>query len=75
MNAESNSGKTAFMLACQRGRKDIVQLLLDHPGKSINFNTWDRLGRNAFKWARIKGHRDIVQLLSEHADVWTLSYF
>ena len=38
LNARDDNGGTAFMLACYKGHKDVVKLLLDYPDLRIDLN-------------------------------------
>ena len=49
------------MVACHKGRKDVVKLLLDH--SDIDLNAEDNTGRTALMIASQRGHQDIVQML------------
>jgi len=58
------SGETSLMGAANRGRQDVVKLLLDHGAdpnrKEINS------GQTALMWAAAEKHPDVVQLLVQH---------
>ena len=54
---------TAFMWACKKGHKDVVNFFLDH-SERIDLNDKDVLGRTALMIANQEGHQDIVQLIS-----------
>ena len=47
LNVQSKFGETAFMLACQKGHKDVVKLFLDSENY-IQLNARDFFGDNAF---------------------------
>ena len=53
------------MLACAYGHKDVVQLLLEHSKKNIDFNAKSNGRVTAFMWACIIGQKDVVKLLIE----------
>ena len=55
------------MVACHKGRKDVVKLLLDN--SDIDLNVEDYAGRTALTIASQRGHQDIVQLLNHKAQV------
>ena len=61
---------TAFMLACDKGRKDVVQLLLNFSGSDIelnlSLNAKDTHGWTAFIMACMHGRKDVVKLLLNH---------
>ena len=63
LNARNNFGMTAFMWACKKGHKDVVNFFLDH-SERIDLNDKDVLGRTALMIANQEGHQDIVQLIS-----------
>ena len=69
-NARSDAGMTSFMIACKKGYKDVVELLLTHPGgQKIDFNVLSNYflrGRTAFMMACENGHVEVVQLMLEH---------
>ena len=68
LNVKDKYGWTPFMLACQKGHKDVVKLLLDHSDK-IELNARDGNGVTAIMFACKRGHKDVVQLLKEHSDI------
>ena len=53
---------TALMVACHKGRKDVVKLLLDH--SDIDLNAEDNTGRTALMIASQRGYQDMVQILA-----------
>ena len=55
------------MEACLRGRKDVVQLLLDH-SEIIDLNAKDNHGLTTLMIACFNGDKEIVQLLLEHSE-------
>ncbi|XP_019861736.1 PREDICTED: uncharacterized protein LOC109590252, partial [Amphimedon queenslandica] len=57
-NVQTNDGATAFMLACQNGHTQIVELL-----KQVDPNVQRNDGANAFMLACQNGHTQIVELL------------
>ena len=61
LNTRADNGGTAFILACYKGHKDVVQLLIDHSG--IDLNVRDNTGRTALMIANQRGLQDIVHLL------------
>ena len=64
VNEQNEYGYTALMLACQKGYKDIVELLLQNKA-NVNFlnpkNSWTSLIT-----ASSKGYADIVKLLLKY---------
>ena len=74
INAKDTLGWTAFMIACHSGHKDIVQMLLNQPGYTIDLNsTRGHSGKTAFMMASEKGHTDVVKLFFEHSEVnWNI---
>ena len=67
MNARCVLGWTALMCACQDGRKDVVQLLLDNSKRNIDLNARSNRGLTAFIYACQYRHKDVVKLLVEHS--------
>ena len=68
-NDEDDFDVNPFMLACIYGKKNIVELFLNHPGgKCIEWNakTWDCA--TAFYFACENGHSDVVKLLLDHSE-------
>ena len=66
------------MLACQRARKIIVKLILDH-SERIKLNARDNNGNTALMIASQRGRQGIIQLvkaklLLENSDIDTLEY-
>ncbi|TFK25387.1 ankyrin, partial [Coprinopsis marcescibilis] len=52
---------SALVYASQYGHRDIVQLLVDHPG--VDLNVVGRNGLMALGWARENQHKEIEELL------------
>ena len=67
LNARAINGMTAFMKACSKGHKDVVQLLLDHSNE-IELNARISNGMSPFMLACAEGHKDVVQLFLDHPD-------
>ena len=66
INARSNTGKTALMLACKNGHVGAVKLLLNHPrNKNIICNV--QCDSPVFL-ARKYGHKDVVNLLLQYSE-------
>ena len=62
-------GFTALMWACNKGLKEIVELLLS---RNANVNTKDINGWTPLSWACFEGYKEIVEILLAHnADVNT----
>ena len=56
------------MVACKKGHKDVVKLLLNHSEGNIDFNArTTNSGSTAFMLACNDGHKDVVQLLLEQS--------
>ena len=64
LNARSDQGFTALMLACSYGHKDVVQLLLDNSKMNIDLNARNDAGCTAFTYAWRNDDKDIVKLLT-----------
>ena len=65
VNAVTNGGSTALMLAARYNHLDLVKALMNHPG--IDVNVQDRDNRTALHVAVYENHPDIVaQLLSDY---------
>ena len=62
VNAQDEEGKTALILASDRGYTEIVKLLLE---AGANVNLQDSHGNTALMWASSKGHIEVVRLLLE----------
>ena len=58
---------TVFMFACEKGHKDVVQLLLHHSNR-IDLNAVDSFEETAFMIACSNGHKDVVKLLLDQSD-------
>jgi len=67
---------TAFSIACQRGEKEIVELLLDVPGIDINARAkgFDGCGCSAVAWAIKNCHADIVKQIVATGRTIELNY-
>jgi len=63
VNATNNLGVTLLHLACQRGNKNIVEILIN---KGANVNTQNSAGLTALDLAEKNSHIEIVELLREH---------
>ena len=72
LNAKSSYGDTAFMLACQIGDPDVVQLMLEKSDIGIDLNAKSKDGITAFMYACMQGHRpndkNIFLLLLNNSD-------
>ena len=71
-NIKNQRGQTCFHLACEYGRFDIVQLLLDPERSAINdhgidLNGKTKYGNTAFYYACFHGHVNVVKILMENA--------
>jgi ankyrin repeat protein len=65
---EYSSGRTALILASEKGHLDIVRALLnpEHNNDTIDVNLQDHGGHTALSWASDNGHFDIVCALLNH---------
>ncbi|MBC6426533.1 MAG: ankyrin repeat domain-containing protein, partial [Ekhidna sp.] len=61
VNAKSNTGNTALILAAFLGRTATVNALLSVSG--INVNIQNNFGNTALIWAAEQGHKDIIDAL------------
>ena len=71
LNARGNNGETAFMIACEFGHKEVVQLLLEN--SNIDLKARDNHGWTAFINACSRGHKDVVKLLLDHSERFDLN--
>ena len=65
LNFKDTNGLTAFMWACNKGHKYIVQLFLGHSDR-IDLNARGIAGMTAFMTACSNGQKDVVKLLLDH---------
>jgi ankyrin repeat protein len=65
---EYSSGRSALILASEKGHLDIVCALLnpEHNNVATDVNLQDHGGRTALSWASDNGHFDIVCALLNH---------
>lgn len=63
----NEQGQMALHLSARKGHEDLVKLLLNYNGDSLNHK--DRLGRSPLSWAAENGHKTIVVLLLDQACV------
>ena len=67
-NTKNQAGRTSFMVACEKGHKNIVKLLLDYSSeRNIDLNARDEDGWTAFMWACGKEQTDVVKFLLDHS--------
>ena len=77
INAEYDDGDTALLIACWRGNKEIVELLIEN-GADVNYET-DAYFYTALMRASGQGHAEIACLLLNHGanvnaeDDWQLT--
>ena len=62
LNARDEEGWTSFMIACYRGHKGVVQMLLNCPENNIELNAINVDGWTAFMIVCQRGHKAVVQL-------------
>lgn len=67
VNAQDEDGYTPLIIACRKGRTEIIKLLLKH--KDIDFNTQGRDKETALMKACIYNHVDAAKLLLERKDI------
>ena len=67
-NSEACGERTAFIVACAIGHKDVVKLMLDNSNSNIDLNARDNFGCTAFMSACQEGHKDVVQLMLDHSN-------
>ena len=60
VDEKDEGGKTALMLASEKGRTEVVRLLLD---KGALLDEKDADGMTALMWASNEGHTEVVKLL------------
>ena len=60
-------GKSALILAGEKGHQDIVRSLVQHPGVEINMKDQD--GYTGLIWAADNGHLEAVTEFLNHADI------
>ena len=73
VNAKSNFGETALIIATRDGRTDLVDLLLK---ANADVDATDNEGKTALMWASFNDHTDIVErLIKANADVNAKSNF
>ena len=68
LNIKDWIDRSTFMVACEYGHQDVVQLLLNYSDISINLNTENKYGETALLLACQKGHKDVVQLLLDNSE-------
>ena len=68
LNTKSNGGWTAFHIACNEGRSDLVEVFMENAiNLSIDLNARDRDGLTGFHQACIHGHADLVNIFTVNA--------
>ena len=64
LNARNEYGHTAFHLACIFGRKDIVEIMIEHAESSkLNFKIKCDSGKTAIQIAESNEFHDVVDLI------------
>ena len=65
INTNDYGGKTAFIIACQRGHADIAKFLMANSATmSSDFNAKAYDGKPAFIWCYEKGHAYVVDAVT-----------
>ena len=59
--------RTPFIVACENGHSEVVQLLLSQSKGNIELNAKVDFGRTGFMLACEKGHKDVVKLLLKYS--------
>jgi len=67
VNTSDGDGNTALILAARKGRKEIVDLLLEC--SEVDINVEDAFGYNVLHWAVFDGHEDVVRCLLSRKDL------
>ena len=66
LSVKDDEGMTAFHLACSRGRKNIVEMIIDKAKScKIDLTEKDSLGRTGFQQAKDYGDNDVVNIIKE----------
>jgi ankyrin repeat protein len=65
LNTQDKNGKTALIVAAEKGRSEIARLLLD---EGVRTNLPDYTGHIALHYAALNGHRECVWALLKHAE-------
>ena len=62
--------KTKFIKACEKGKTEVVKILLEHPnGQGIDFNIKERCdGYTGFMYACVHGHIEVIKLLLDYPE-------
>lgn len=68
MNLAGNHGRNALSFACSAGHKEIVQMLLSHPGQQCDTNHADHAGITPLIWAARGGQGNVIALLARPSD-------
>ena len=66
VNIQDNDGKTAFLLACINGSREVAERMLT---LNIDVNHRDKRGKTAFMWSCIYGRREIVDMLLKNPKI------
>ncbi|KIW11826.1 hypothetical protein PV08_09099 [Exophiala spinifera] len=70
IRAENSDGNTAMHLAAEEGQADVVKVLLQHSGKDICRDFFNKAGESVLHVAAKKGRLKVVQeLLNQKVDV------
>ena len=71
-NKENNEGRTFLSLACERGNKNIVEILLNIPSIEKSVNRYDKTNRSPLHYACRGNHGEVIELLLQHPKIDTL---
>ena len=61
LNVKDGFGRTSFMIACQNGYLDVVQLFLHYSAGGIDVNAKSKFGWTALMLACSGGQKDVVK--------------
>ncbi len=72
VNKRGKNGRTALMIASDKGKKEIVKALLE---AQADVNATDQLGRPALLYAKLKNFTEIEKLLKMHGAADSNDFF
>ena len=67
VNQTDNKGRTPLWAACNLGRKQVVEVLLDKIRDTVDVNQADKDGFTPLLAACLRGHKEIVEVLLDKA--------